>query len=145
MATAIMMMTASAAILVKTPSTRQMGAKNSVSIATLARKGGMPIFSVKAWYVPSQPAPPNQPSTFWAPCGHRIRASVSRRTSNPHAAAIMVMESMVSMNLKWLKKRPFYSMGRSFPGMEKAGEGGHFLPLRPLKSGWRVRYRGMEW
>ena len=48
MATAMRMITLRAAILVNTPSTRQIGAKNSVSMATLARKGGMPIFSVKA-------------------------------------------------------------------------------------------------
>lgn len=44
MATAMRMITLRAAILVNTPSARQIGAKNSVSMATLARKGGMPIF-----------------------------------------------------------------------------------------------------
>src|SRR5277367_7149887 len=72
---------AKAAILVRKPKNNAIGPRNSVSIAKTAKTAGIPILSVKNAIDDTKPEPPNQPRTFWAPCGNITTDSNKRKMS----------------------------------------------------------------
>ena len=57
--------------------------RNSVRTARKAKTAGIPILSVKNAIDEAKPEPPNQPRTFWAPCGNITTARNTRNTSGP--------------------------------------------------------------
>src|SRR5580692_3404562 len=74
------MMTAAAAKRVKKPNTSISPPTNSVSATNDSQNtaGCQPILS-KISVNFSKPAPPNQPNSFWQPCGIRIPPSTMRK------------------------------------------------------------------
>ena len=71
---------AKALMRVNNPNARRIGAKNSVRMASTVKTGRMPMADSKKPTVPENPEPPNQPSSFCAPCGNMTRASDHRTT-----------------------------------------------------------------
>ncbi len=105
-----------AATRVSRPTSRPREPKNSASTTSSAKIQGMPMVPVKKSMVPAKPLPPNQPSSFWAPCGKMTTASTSLKTGAAVSSVVRsTLSSIIQSSISSASRRPLHGAATRAP------------------------------